>query len=406
MYIERRIQNQITNIFKDTQVLYLNGIRQCGKSTLAMDFASREGFEYLSFDSPSLFSLAKHDPQGFISSIKSNVVLDEIQRVPEIFRCLKILVDDQRKLPIQQRIRILLTGSTNILLLPMLADSLVGRMQILSLYPFSISEFNHSNFIERIFKKDFPLKTHKKEFDIISTIHKASFPEISINSDIDTTRWFDSYLSTLLTRDIRDISNIARPYDMYTMLKIFAGRIGSLINESSLSRDCNLNLMTFRRYRNLLENMFVTQRVFPWFKNTGKRFTKSTKNYFTDTQMLFHVLGYTPVSLKEQAPTSFGHIVENFVFSELLKNKEDSIKLYHLRTQDNKEVDFILEKNNQDLVGIEVKSKSNITDKDFDGLKFLKQITGSSFKCGIVLYLGKITSSFSSDMYAVSMSEM
>ena len=147
MYIERKKQKDLTEIFKDTDILYINGIRQCGKSTLAMDFADKHGFTYLSFDSPALFTSAKTDPQSFIHSIQSNIVLDEIQRVPEIFRYLKILVDNQRRLPKDKRIKILLTGSANILLLPTLADSLVGRMMILFLYPFSQTEFNHSNFL-------------------------------------------------------------------------------------------------------------------------------------------------------------------------------------------------------------------------------------------------------------------
>ncbi len=159
---------------------------------------------------------------------------------------------------------------------------------------------------------------------------------------------------------------------MYNMLRVLAGRVGSLIYESSLARDCNMNVMSFRRYRNILENMFVIQRVHPWFKNIGKRFVKSSKNYFIDTFMLCYILSQDLSSLKQNDPSSFGHIVENFVFTELLKNIDSSIKLYHFRTQDNKEVDFVLEKDNNSLIGIEVKSKTEVTDKDFEGLKVLK----------------------------------
>ena len=297
MFVERNSMKTALNVLKDTSILYLNGIRQCGKSTLAMQLASQLKFEYMTFDSPAILSAAQNDPQGFVENIKNNVVLDEVQMVPEIFRNLKIFADNQRRKA--NSLKILLTGSANILALPKLADSLVGRMHILTLYPFSWSEFSNSKFIQRAFACDFSLQ-NCENIDPITMIQKASFPELSLNPHINTSRWFDSYLTTLITRDIRDISNIAKTSEMYTLLRILASRTGSLINESSLARDCNINLMTFRRYRNILENMFVIQRVFPWFRNIGKRFVKSTKNYFTDTLMLCNILGIDLSAIKQK----------------------------------------------------------------------------------------------------------
>ena len=398
MFVERNSMKTALNVLKDTSILYLNGIRQCGKSTLAMQLASQLKFEYMTFDSPAILSAAQNDPQGFVENIKNNVVLDEVQMVPEIFRNLKIFADNQRRKA--NSLKILLTGSANILALPKLADSLVGRMHILTLYPFSWSEFSNSKFIQRAFACDFSLQ-NCENIDPITMIQKASFPELSLNPHINTSRWFDSYLTTLITRDIRDISNIAKTSEMYTLLRILASRTGSLINESSLARDCNINLMTFRRYRNILENMFVIQRVFPWFRNIGKRFVKSTKNYFTDTLMLCNILGIDLSAIKQKDPLLFGHIFENFVFSELVKNLDDQMRLFHFRTSDNKEVDFVIEKNNGDLVGIEVKSKITVSAKDFTGLTELKKLVSSSFKCGIVLYSGNSVIPFAKDMFAV-----
>ena len=321
---------------------------------------------------------------------------------PEIFRNLKIFVDEQRCKKADQQLKILLTGgAANILALPKLADSLVGRMQIMTLYPFSHSEFSNSTFFNDAFSRNFKLQNHDKT-DIIFMIRKANFPELSLNSDANTSRWFDAYLTTLLTRDIREITNIARTSDMYTMLKILAARTGSLINESSLARDCNMNLMTFRRYKNILENMFVIQRVFPWFRIIKKRFVKSAKNYFTDTYMLCNILGVDLLTIQQKDPSLFGHILENFVFTELIKNMDEQMRIFHFHTSDNKEVDFVLEKNNGDLIGIEVKSK-NVSEKDFEGKKELKNAAGSSFKCGIVLHLGNSTIPFAQDMFAIPM---
>jgi predicted AAA+ superfamily ATPase len=277
-------------------------------------------------------------------------------------------------------------------------------MRILTLYPFSLSEFKETNFIEKLFRADFPLQAKHGKESLVEKIKSATFPEISLSRNINADRWFDAYITTLLRRDIKEIANIEKPADIPIMLEILASRTGSLINESSISRDCNVNLMTFRRYRGIPENMFVMNRVFPWFRNIGKRFVKSTKNYFTDTYMLCNLLGVNVDIVQQEDPILFGHIFENFVFTEILKNLEEQTKLFHFRTLDNKEVDFILEKNNGDLAGIEVKSGATISANDFNGLNTLREISGKSFKCGVVIYLWKNVIPFSDRMFAVPIS--
>jgi predicted AAA+ superfamily ATPase len=402
--IERKSAKTILNMLEDSHIVYINGARQCGKSTLAMMTAPQFHMEYLTFDDPSVYAAAKHDPASFVKNIKDNMVLDEIQTVPEIFRCLKIFVDEQRR----QRgdLKILLTGSANIMALPQLSDALVGRMQMLTLYPFSLAEFNEKNFITKLFKADFHLHEKFDDDDIIKKIKSSTFPEVSLSPDVDASGWFDAYVTTLLRRDIRELANIEKIADVQIILKILASRVGSLINESSLSRDCGVNSMTLRRYRILLENMFVIIRLFPWFKNIGKRLVKSTKNYFIDTLLMCNLLGIDIESVRERNPTLFGHILENFVFTELLKNSDSQTKLFHFRTVDNKEADFVLERSNGDLAGVEVKSAGTISANDFGGLKVLQELTGESFKCGVVLYLGQNVIPFGDKMFAVPMASL
>jgi predicted AAA+ superfamily ATPase len=402
--IERKAKNTILEMLADAHVVYINGVRQCGKSTLALQIASLQNMEYITLDDPSIYAAVKHDPVSFVKSIKSNVVLDEIQLVPEIFRSLKMFVDEQRRKSTD--LKILLTGSANIMVLPELSDALVGRMQLLTLYPFSLSEFKATHFIEKAFAANFELREKYEGDDIITQIKSATFPEVSLSLNTGAARWFDSYLATLLRRDIKEIANIEKIADIPTMLKILANRTGSLINESSVARDCNVNLMTFRRYRAILENMFIINRVVPWFKNMGKRFVKSTKSYFTDTYMLCNILGIKLETIQKNASNTFGHILENFVFTELLKNLDGRTQLLHFRTVDNKEVDFVLERSNGDIVGIEVKSSSTISTNDFAGLKVLKEIAGKSFKCGIVLFSGKNTIPFGEGMFAVPVTSL
>ncbi|MDR3186833.1 MAG: ATP-binding protein [Holosporaceae bacterium] len=397
--VERKAKNTILEMLINSHVVYVNGARQCGKSTLTLQIASLLNMEYVTLDDPSVYAAAKHDPVSFVQNIKSNVVLDEIQLAPEIFRSLKIFIDEQRRR--NTNLKILLTGSANVMALPELSDALVGRMQLLTLYPFSLSEFKATHFIDKAFSANFELQEKHGGDDIVTQIKSATFPEVSLSLNAETTRWFDSYLTTLLMRDIKEIANIEKIADIPIMLKIFANRVGSLINESSMARDCNANLMTFRRYRAILENMFVINRVFPWYRNIGKRFVKSTKSYFTDTYMLCNILGIKLETMQKEAHHAFGHILENFVFTELLKNLSEQTQLFHFRTLDNKEVDFVLERSNGDVVGIEVKSSSTISANDFAGLKALKEAVGASFKCGIVLFSGKNTIPFGEKMFAV-----
>ncbi|MDR0632313.1 MAG: ATP-binding protein [Holosporaceae bacterium] len=395
--IKRKDFSTILNMFGDANVVYINGPRQCGKSTLAMSIAEYLQMQYVTFDDYSVLAAAKHDPVSFVQNIKGDMTLDEIQLVPEIFRNLKIFVDEQRQK--QGKIKLLLTGSANITALPGLSDALVGRMQIRTLYPFSLTEFRDNDFIEQIFTRDF--KEQNRQYIISDLIKTATFPELSLAKKMNASNWFDSYITTLLSRDVRALTSIEKSTDMFLMLKILAARTGSLMNESSLARDCNMNLMTFRRYRSLLENMFVIQRVFPWFRNVGKRFVKTAKNYFLDTCMLSYLSGTNVNTAQEENPVLFGHILENFVYTELIKNVDKHTQLFHFRTTDGTEVDFVLEKNNGDIVGIEVKSSSMVSVTDFRGLKVLQIATGSSFKCGIVLYLGKHVIPFGMDLYAV-----
>jgi predicted AAA+ superfamily ATPase len=397
--IRRKSTGDILKMLSDSPVAYINGARQCGKSSLAIDIASRLGMKYVTFDDPSAYAAAKRDPASFVGGIKDSVVLDEIQMVPEIFRSLKIFVDEQRRQ--NGKLKILLTGSANIMALPNLSDALVGRMRTLTLHPFSLSEFCEKNFQKKLFAADFSLGEEFGDDDIVKKIKSATFPEVSLSPTIDARGWFDSYLTTLLRRDIKDFANFEKTADIPIMLKILAGRVGGLINESALSRDCNINLMTFRRYRAVLENMFIVTRLFPWFRNIGKRFVKSSKNYFIDAYMACNILGIDIDSVQANDPNLFGHILENFVFTEILKNLEDGTKLFHFRTLDNKEVDFVLEKRDGSVAGIEVKSSGTISAKDFAGLETLRELAGQSFKCGVAIYLGKQTVPFADKMFAL-----
>ena len=276
-----------------------------------------------------------------------------MQLVPEIFRALKIVIDELRQnYDSKLKGRFLLTGSANIMALPRLSDPLVGRMNIMTLYPISSTEAldGRGDFIERLFHNIFePDSTKHKLSDVICL---STFPEISGVHTDERTAWFDGYLTTILQRDVRALVEVEKLSVLPNLLRILAGRTGNLINDADIARDARLNPVTSRNYKTLLKMLFLTFELAPWYRNISKRLVKSPKGYMTDTLLLCHLLQYELSDLEINSPELFGHVLENFVATELLKLmtfQDEKMDLFHFRTSDTKEVDFVLEKPNGQL---------------------------------------------------------
>jgi predicted AAA+ superfamily ATPase len=392
--------------------VFLNGPRQAGKSTLAQHIArTYMDADYVTFDDISTLAAASNDPEGFLRQFQKPVIIDEVQMVPEVFRVLKLIIDERRAQDKgHANGRFLLTGSTNILALPGLADALVGRMAVLSLYPLAAVESlgNGQPGINGWFDQDINFNKadaqKPKDPSFNDIIREATFPEISSGPAANNVLWFESYLTTLLQRDVRQLAEIEKIPALPNMIKILAARAGSLLNDAACARDAKLNAVTYRHYRVLLQQLFLISLVPPWYRNIGKRFVKSPKLFFVDTALLCHALGVDAANLQKQNPGLFGHVLENFVASELTKQLAmlaDGGTLYHFRTHDDKEVDFMIERRSGELLGFEVKGRDSITPDDFAGLKALKEQAGTDFRRGIVLYLGKTTISFGDDFWAM-----
>ena len=416
-YYTRTLEARITEALSIMPVVFVNGPRQAGKSTLVQHIVSKLGFDadYVTLDDITTYASAENDPEGFLRRFTKPVIIDEVQRVPELFRVLKLLVDEYRiRDKAHANGRFLLTGSANILALPGLSDALVGRMAILSLYPLSASEvFGQGKpvingwFDQEIgFEKNTDTKHNKHLFDDV--IHHATFPEITQSDRKASVVWFDGYLTTSLQHDVRQLAEIDKIAALPNIVKVLAARTGGLLNDADCARDAKLNTVTYRRYRLMIQQLFLISLVPPWYRNIGKRLVKSPKLFFTDTAMLCHLLGTEASSLQQQNPGLFGHIFENFVASELTKQLAtlSDATLYHFRTHDNKEVDFVIERRNGTLLGIEVKARDSITERDFLGLKLLKEQIGKDFARGIVLYMGKDTIPFGDDMVAMPLDNL
>lgn len=418
--IPRLIESSILQSLKAFPVVYIAGPRQSGKTTLVKQIASHQHpAQYITFDDEQMRLSVRRDPEAFLRAFDGPVVLDEIQLVPEIFRPLKIIVDENRQRKDGGRGRFLLTGSASVMALPQLSDALVGRMVLHTLPPFSLCELQTPQtaaWIDFAFAATWKTKAGEINIQeknstpnkIIQTMMQGSFPEVSRLTDaVLRDTWCDSYMNTLLQRDVRALVEIEKVGQVPHLLRLLATRTGGLLNEASLSRDTELNHITLKRYRILLENLFLLQSVPAWAHNLGKRLIKTPKIYISDINLLTYLLNAQLESIASINPMLFGQILENFVAVELNKQLSFSkvrANLYHYRTTARQEVDFLLEGPLNRIVGIEVKARSKINNRDFSHLEALKQDLGDKFLRGFVFYQGKETIPFGKDLWAVPVS--
>ena len=402
MSYPRFIKPRLLEACKDTPLLLLKGARQVGKSTLMQELISSFKGHALSFDDPNILTSAKTDPAGFISQLQTPVLLDEVQRAPEVILPLKLRVDKDRT-PGQ----FLLTGSADFHTLPTIAESMAGRMEIRTLWPLSQGEINkkQETFLERAFQKNWPqhIPPLLKE-ELYSKILKGGYPEVlERNSAERRALWFDSYLEALIQKDIKAISAIEGIESIPNLLMLLASRSANLVNAADIARVLGLNQSSVKRYISLLQAVFIIYKLKPWFSNINTRLAKAPKVYFLDSGLLAHLLRL-PLKVGPLPPPYFGQVLENFVVSEILKQcswQEKKIDAFHFRTQSGIKVDLVLQNREGQLVGIEVKSSSTLSQKDFKGLLSFKEIAKDKFCSGILLYTGESIVPFGENLWAV-----
>lgn len=407
----RHIAIQLAEALTDTPVVVINGARQTGKSTLAQALEGQAPRRYLTLDDQTTLAAAKGNPEGFIAGLNGPVVLDEIQRAPELFLAIKAAVDRDRSTGSVAG-RFLLTGSANVMLLPGLADSLAGRMEILSLLPLSRAELAgdaNSNRADWLFDADLNTlpSTPTDRDSFIDILLAGGFPEaVARPTARRRDAWFDSYLQAVLQRDVRELANLEQLIEMPNLVQLLAHRSAGLLNFAELSRTSGLAQSTLKRYFSLLETLFLIHRLPAWERNPAKRLVKAPKVFLPDSGLLAWLRGDTTASL-QNAPGRPGPLIETFVLSELLKHlafNTRGLSLWHYRTQTGIEVDFLLEDRQGRLTGIEVKAAASVDAKDFKGLRHLQETEQKRFTRGIVLYTGREIIPFAEDLFAVPMS--
>lgn len=398
----RGIRQYALEALEDSPVVLVNGARQTGKSTLVR--ALEQDVRYFTFDDPAVLAAAQSDPFGFIGALEGAVCLDEVQRAPGVFLAIKAAVDKDRTPG-----RFLLTGSANVLLLPQIADSLAGRMEVLTLWPLAQSEIadRSVSMIDRLFDGVFPDRCGYQRDDFIGRLMAGGYPEaLSRTSERRREAWFDNYLHTILLRDVRDLAQIEGLTELPRLMQLLAARSGGLLNAAELSRSTGIAQTTLKRYLTLLETLFLIRQVPAWSSNLGKRLQKSPKLFVTDYGLMAHLQGLSKSGVSASLGLP-GDLVEAFVYAELAKHQawaDMRTTLMHYRTSTGVEVDFVLENRQGELVGVEVKAATTISAKDFNGLRHLRDTTPQQFKRGIVFYTGEQVVHFDQQLVAVPLS--
>jgi uncharacterized protein len=397
--LARHAERRVRDAMLDTRIVAITGPRQSGKTTLVKTITDDDR-PYLTLDDPATLAAARADPAGFIRRLET-AVIDEFQRAPELALPLKQSVDED-----QRPGRFLITGSADLLAMPKATESLAGRIEIIPLFPLSQAEISGrgpSSLIEQAFDGALvaPAST---QVHLVQRLLTGGYPAaLARSSERRRREWHRAYLTSLLSRDLRDLSDATRLERMPQLFELLATRAGQLINWSTLSNDIKLDGKTVDRYVHLLETLFLVRRLPAWSRNQTQRLVSTPKLHFLDSGLLATTAGITEerVSL-DRSP--LGPVLETHVFAELTKAvalSERNVSLSHYRDKDQVEVDFVIEENRHALIGIEVKAAATVRESDFAGLRRLAHRVGEDFRSGIVLYDGERILPFGDRLFAV-----
>lgn len=384
--IDRKVSPLVEAALGDTRVVLIAGPRQAGKTTLARKYAGSDR-PYVTLDDAGALSAARADPVGFVRGI-GRTVIDEVQRVPELMLAIKESVDRD-----DTPGRFLLTGSANLATVPMIADSLAGRMATISLLPFAQSEIRSTpgRLLDRLFAGEEPTAGEDAILgdEMVALVLRGGYPEaLRRATSARRTAWLEDYVAQILDRDVRDVANIDQFDQLPRLLQVLAEHAGQLVNHSSFGAALGLSSVTAQKYVAILERLFLVRTLAPWSSNRLSRLIKTPKLHFLDSGLLA-VLREDEEEALRQERSRFGAVLESFVVSELLKLaswSERRVSFSHYRTKDQDEVDVVIEDRRGRVVGIEVKASATVRPKDFRGLRQLQEAVGERFMRGLVLH--------------------
>jgi uncharacterized protein len=350
--IQRAIENEILNASEKMPVICITGPRQSGKTTLVRHLFP--DYQYYNLEFPEHRQYAASDPTGFLSAIDSGIIIDEVQRVPEILSSIQYFSDEKKLSG-----KIILTGSQNILLMQSVSQTLAGRVALFTLLPFSIFELEGTQFEETEFEK---------------YMVKSLYPRIYDNN-LNSTNWLQDYISTYIDRDVRQITAVKDLSLFSNFIKLCAGHTGQIVNYSTFSNNLGVDVKTIRSWLSVLETSYIVFIQQPYFMNINKRLIKSPRLFFYDTGLACHLLGIHS-TIDFQSHYLKGGLFESFIISEINKflfNHKIEGRNYFFRDSNGNEIDVILEFEGRKKA-IEIKSGKTITSDFFKGFDSWKKV--------------------------------
>lgn len=384
----------------DTPVVVVQGPRQCGKTTLVQAFAGND-VPFVTLDDSLALDSAQRNSGGFVSQFTGRVVIDEVQRAPGLFMAIKKSVDADRRPG-----RFLLTGSSNVLLLPRLSESLAGRMETIPLWPLSRAEIRNGvgDFVERLFEKELSIPPGENHADLLETVCRGGFPEPVSRAHFSRSRaWFDAYVKTVSERDVRDLAEIEGLTAMPRLLRVLARHCGESLNVSRLSREIGIPHTTLTRYISLLESVFVLRPLEAW--TDAPKSAKTSKLMFADSGVLCSLLGLEPSTLTHDE-VHMHRVMECYIAMEVLRLLPPFYRLLHFRSLRTWSVPIVIEAPDGRIVGLDICLEASPSPTSFRGLEVLAEIAGDRFVRGIVLYLGEGMVPVSDKLCATGMSAL
>lgn len=411
-HVERRLAEVLEHRLDDEPVIALQGPRSVGKSTLLAEFATTHGVDVIDLDDPEVQDALQSNPTTYLAT-QPPVCIDEYQKVPLVLDAIKARLNRST-----QPGAFVITGSTRYDALPLAAQSLTGRLHVLTILPLSQGELagHHETFLEGLLTEaDAAVDTaataprsQTTRQDYIQRVHAGGLPlALSRSSDAARNRWFDDYLRLVLDRDVIELSRVRQREQLPRLLTCLAGQTAQVLNIARAAESIGMEPTTAENYTNLLEAVFLVARLPAWGTTLRARATSKPKIHVVDSGIAARLLRLTPdrlATLDPSALSEFGHLLETFVVSELLKQASwlDSVAGHgHWRTHDGDEVDLVFERDDGGIVAFEVKAGSRVPGEAFRPLRKLREATGTRFLAGIALCTGMRTYTFDDRLHVM-----
>jgi predicted AAA+ superfamily ATPase len=385
------------------RVVMLTGPRQCGKTTLARTLVSG-GASYRTLDDAAARQAAESDPHLFVDAAPEDgtLIIDEVQKAPDLLPAIKKAVDQNNR-PGQ----FLITGSANILTLPTVRESLAGRIGRVRLRPLSQGEISKARpaFIEHAFAQKFALpKVRSSRNDLIDMIFRGGFPEAMRLEGRARKSWHIDYVDALVEHDLNDIAHIRQVNVMKDLVRVLAAWSSRFMDVSALAAKFTVDRRTLASYIGALQSFYVIESVPAWRKGDYDRVGRQDKIFMADTGMMAALLGWKPSDFASD-PDKSGKAFETFAYNELaaqIDAAEESCHLYQYRDKDKREIDFLIERDDRQILAVEVKSGITVRKDDFRHIEWFREhLAKKKPMVGVVLYAGEDILPFGKDLWAV-----